>query len=151
MSSTFSSDPIDIQRILSDPPSTPLPYLTTLLQQLAQVQPQVFYKCLFTCAASTKDYTIANEFAHIIAIRNYMPDFLTSNAEMLSVALMSDPSGSLMKGKGIEGRAKWAKTRIGQNMVFLEVLCKFSEFRNSYGEKEVGAIKSCASSRIDVF
>lgn len=67
-----------------------------------------------------------------------MPNFITSSAEMLSVALASDPSGSFMKGKGKEGGSmNWGKTRIGQNIVFLESLSRFSEFRSSVKENGV--------------
>ena len=67
-----------------------------------------------------------------------MPSFMTTSAEMLSVALASDPSGSFMKGKGKEGRLTWGKSRIGQNVVFLEALWKFSEYRTS--AKESGTV-----------
>ena len=66
-----------------------------------------------------------------------MPNFWTTDAEMVSVALMSDPGGSgLGKGKAKEGQAPvWGKARLGQTVVLLELVRKLKSIREELLDK----------------
>ena len=116
--------------MVSDPPPNPCEPLTRLLEDFARVHPQIFYKPLFACAASTKEVTVAHQLTILVALESYMPHFWTADAEMVSVALMSDPAGSFGKGKGKEGLIpEWGPPRLGQEIVMLEVIGKLRGIR----------------------
>ena len=114
--------------------SEPLARLLTLLATLC---PQVFYRPLFLCAASTKEETVSRQIATLMALGRFMPNFWTSDAEMLSVALMSDPgSTNTGKGKTKEGeKVPWGKPRLGQTMILLEVIANLRTYRKENDSK----------------
>ena len=91
------------------------------VDDVAAISPQVFYKPLFLCAASTKEETVTRQMSTLTMLGRLMPNFWTSDAEMLSVALMSDP-GSMNSGKGKtrEGeKPPWGKSQLGRTMILL--------------------------------
>lgn len=111
--------------------------LTKLLALFANMCPQVFYKPLFLCAASTKEETVTLQMATLTTLGRYMPNFWTSDAEMLSVALMSDPGSThSSKGKMKEGeKPPWGKLRLGQTMILLELIANLRNIREEHEAK----------------
>lgn len=65
-----------------------------------------------------------------------MPSFWTSDAEMVSVALMSDPGGRGELAKDKTKAPTWAKLRLGQTIVLLELLGKMKSIREEYTAKQ---------------
>ncbi|KAH7907950.1 hypothetical protein BJ138DRAFT_1128802 [Hygrophoropsis aurantiaca] len=108
------------ERLVLDPPAHPCTSLSALLNNLSQMYPQVFYKPLFACAASTKELAVVNHLGIITAIANFLPDFWTRDPEMTLVALMKDV------GKPVEGESGlvWGKARLGQTTLLLELIAK---------------------------
>ncbi|KAJ6614617.1 hypothetical protein B0H10DRAFT_2165084 [Mycena sp. CBHHK59/15] len=112
-------------RLVDDPPQYPCLPLTDFLDKVSQTYPQVFYKPLFSCAASTKDFTVLNHLCAITAVSKFVPDFWTRDAEMMSVALMSDVG--------------WGTARLGQSVLLLEVIGRIQAVRRS---KDVSSERS---------
>ena len=80
-----------------------------------------------------------------------MPNFWTSDAEMLSVALMSDPgSTNTNTGKGktkdVE-KLPWGRPRLGQTMVLVEVIANLRAYRKDNEAKHSESTVSCSSAR----
>ena len=117
-----------------DSPSQSSETLTRLLTLFATMSPQVFYKPLFLCAASAKEETVTKQMATLMTLGRFMPSFWTSDAEMLSVALMSDPgSTNNSKGKLKEGELpQWGKPRLGQTMIVLELITSLQTIRKEH-------------------
>ncbi|TDL25147.1 hypothetical protein BD410DRAFT_784972 [Rickenella mellea] len=118
------------ERLTTDPPTCPFQPLTNLLLKQSQLYPQLFFKPLFACAASVKDVLVMHQLAILVALTRFMPDFWTRDAEMMSVALMSDPGAGIGKGKGKEGEAPiMGKARLGQSILLLELTCRLRDLR----------------------
>ncbi|KAG8934319.1 hypothetical protein FRC02_010176 [Tulasnella sp. 418] len=116
--------PLLFERLETDPP-TANSALTTLLKALAKGFPRLFYKPLFACAASSKDTTVAPHLRTVMTTAQHMPDYWTSDPEMMAVALMSNPGARLAEqGKTKEGNSTspWAKPRLGQSMILVELI-----------------------------
>jgi hypothetical protein len=79
--------------------------------------PQIFYKPLFGCAASSKELTVQNYLAILSIISRFLPGFWTRDAEMVSVALMSDGTN-----KSSESKPTWGKARLGQSALLVELI-----------------------------
>ena len=118
--------------MVSDMPTFPCEQLTRLLEDFAQIAPQVFYKPLFACAASSKAVVVAHQLALLAVLSHAVPRLLISDAEMISVALMSETGGNFGKGKGREGApAAWAKPRLGQLVLLLQLIDRLRSIRLS--------------------
>jgi hypothetical protein len=68
---------------------------------------------------------VSKELRTLNAVSQAYPDFWTANAEMMCIALMSEPGVVSSQGKGKQkaGDArKWGKTRLGQSVLFLELI-----------------------------
>jgi hypothetical protein len=87
--------------------------------------PQIFYKPLFACAASSKELTVQNYLAILTAISGFLPDFWTRDVEMLSVAIMSDGAN-----KPSEATPTWGKARLGQSALLVELIGYIQALRN---------------------
>jgi hypothetical protein len=125
------------------PPEFPHQPLTDLLDYLSQEYPQLFYKPLFACAASTKEVAIGNHLAILIALSRFLPDFWTRDAEMLSVALMSDAGG----GRNLKGNADageqgvpWSQLRLGQSVLLMELVGRMRSARTALNRDAVSSV-----------
>jgi hypothetical protein len=99
--------------------------------------PQIFYKPLFACAASTKEFAVVNFLAIIASISKFQTDFWFRSAEMISVALMSD-GGSSGKGKGVDrGQPQWGTARLGQSVLLVELISRIQNVRRLREENKV--------------
>ncbi|KAG6856950.1 hypothetical protein H0H87_011936 [Tephrocybe sp. NHM501043] len=110
--------PLVYDKLVEEPPPFPCIPLTNLLDTIARLYPQTFYKPLFLCAGSSKEFTIVNHLCVIVIVSKFLPDFWIRDAEMVSVALMSDGS---KKASGGGGKA-WMKPRLGQAVIMLELI-----------------------------
>ncbi|KAG2069190.1 hypothetical protein BDR04DRAFT_721913 [Suillus decipiens] len=108
------------ERILADPPPLHYPELTGVLDKISRTYPRVFFKPLFTCAASSKVLTISHQLAVMVAISVFLPDFWTRDTEMVLVALMNEPTVILQSGS----ERKSAQARLGQMIILVELIAR---------------------------
>lgn len=111
---------------MAEPPAHPCLPLTELLDTVSQTYPQIFYKPLFACAASSKELTVQNYLAILTVISRFLPDFWTRDAEMISVALMSDAAK-----KPTAEKATWGKARLGQSALIVELIGRLHATRQA--------------------
>ena len=117
------------QRLAADLIVTPDSPITELLLLIAKRYPQVFFKPLFLCAASNKELIIANYLRTLITLSTYLPNILTSNAEMMSVALLGNlPNiGSAEK----KDQPTWEQARLGHCVVVVELISRLRALRKN--------------------
>ncbi|KAK2461214.1 hypothetical protein APHAL10511_006741 [Amanita phalloides] len=109
--------PLIHQRIVEDPPPFPSPDLSNLLGLLSYQYPHMFYKSLFSCAASAKEYVVIDHLRTMTTVAKYVPDFLVRDAEMICVALVNDI------GKKTELTPPTFKAaRLGQLVILVELI-----------------------------
>ncbi len=119
-----------LQRLVDNPPPLPCLALTTLFNGLSQAYPQIFYKPLFLCAVSVKEVAVVNHLCTITIISRVLPDFWVRDAEMISVAVMSDIGGSGdANGKGKAKEGAWGNARLGQSVLLVELIGKVQGIR----------------------
>ncbi|KAJ6478741.1 hypothetical protein C8R47DRAFT_983941 [Mycena vitilis] len=114
-------------RLVDDPPPHPCLPLTDFLDKVSQLYPQVFYKPLFSCAASNKEVTVLNHLCAITAVARFLPDFWTRDAEMMSVALMSGAGAN--KSSAPDAAPVWGTARLGQSLLLLEMIGRVQAVR----------------------
>lgn len=107
--------------MVEDPPPYPCQPLTHLLEDISHLYPQLFFKPLFICAASSKEFTVVNHLCSITIVSKFLPEYWTRDAEMLSVALMSDIGGAkaTITATNLTGHGT---TRLGQSILLLELI-----------------------------
>ncbi|KAJ7118682.1 hypothetical protein C8R43DRAFT_1035902 [Mycena crocata] len=115
-------------RLVDDPPAHPCLPLTDFLDKVSQLYPPIFYKPLFSCAASTKDFTVINHLCALTAISRFLPDFWTRDAEMMSIALMSGAGG---KQTAPVDTPVWGVARLGQSVLLLEMIGRVQAVRRT--------------------
>ncbi|KAJ7441775.1 hypothetical protein B0H11DRAFT_2251834 [Mycena galericulata] len=115
-------------RLVDDPPQHPCLPLTDFLDKVSQLYPQVFYKPLFSCAASNKDFAVLNHLCAITAIARFLPDFWTRDAEMMSVALMS---GAGKTSAAVDAAPGWGTARLGQSVLLVEMIGRIQAVRRT--------------------
>lgn len=106
--------------MVDGPPPYPYIPLNALLERVSQTYPQLFYKPLFSCAASTKEFTVASHLCVITILSKFLSDFWTRDAEMMSVALMSGASGGTNKEP--LRVPTWGTARLGQCVLLVELI-----------------------------
>ena len=116
-----------VQRLVEEPPPHPCFPLTDLLNTIARLYPQIFYKHLFSCAASSKEFTVVNHLCAMVIVSKFLPDFWTRDAEMMAVALMSDVGG---KKSEDPGSSSWTKARLGQCVLLVELIERLQAARH---------------------
>ena len=116
------------QRLAVESTTTPDPAIAELLLLIAKRYPQIFFKPLFLCAASNKELVVANYLRILITLSIYVPNILTSNAEMMSVALM----GNLNAGGPDEtSNPTWEQARLGYCVIMVELINRLRTLRKS--------------------
>ncbi|GBE83781.1 hypothetical protein SCP_0508370 [Sparassis crispa] len=126
--------PLLNDRLMANSPECPCSPLSSFFDTVSRLYPKLFFKPVFTCAASAKDLTIANQICVLTAVSKYLPDFWFRDADMMAVALMSDATAMKVKQQ-VEGPA-WGKPRIGQSVLLLELIEHLRTVRQS---KDLGA------------
>lgn len=114
------------QHLADNTPPSPNLMLTTLLQQLASVFPRIFYKPFFSCAASNKDVVVLNHLRVLTAISKFLPDVWMRDAEMVAVALLSDPGAKANNGTA----PTWGIPRLGQSVILMEIISSLQTVRH---------------------
>jgi hypothetical protein len=131
-----------VQRLVEEPPAHPCFPLTNLLDTIARLYPQVFYKLLFSCAASSKEFTVVNHLCAMVTVSEFLPDFWIRDAEMMAIALMSDVGGK--KATTSEtGTMPWTKARLGQCVLLVELIGRLQAARH---QKEASPVSLCHAS-----
>ncbi|KAI0327553.1 hypothetical protein GY45DRAFT_1256742 [Cubamyces sp. BRFM 1775] len=109
------------ERLMADPPELPCASLSDFLESIATICPKAFFKPVFTCAASVKELTIANQLCALYAVARFFPALWTHDPEMMSVALMTDP-GTRSAPAMQDGQPVKAKARFGQMVLMVELI-----------------------------
>lgn len=86
---------------------------------MSRAYPKLFFKPIFTCAASAKDLTIGTQLCVLTCLAKYLPDFWFRDADMVSVAIMSDPAGA--KSPPTQN-GTWGRARTGQSILLVELV-----------------------------
>lgn len=132
------------QRLATEPITIPDPSIIEVLLLIAKKYPQVFFKPLFLCAASNKELIIANHLRTLITLSAYLPNILTSNAEMISVVLLGNLSNTGSTDE--KNKPTWEQTRIGHCVVVVELISRLRTLRKS-GVSLLGILIKRSSSR----
>ncbi|CDO70971.1 hypothetical protein BN946_scf184830.g2 [Trametes cinnabarina] len=119
------------ERLMADPPEYPCAPLTDFLESIAATSPKAFFKPLFTCAASVKELTIANQLCGLYAIARFYPALWTHDAEMMSVALMIDPKATRAATRESGGAVTKGKARFGQLILVVELIHHLKQVRQT--------------------
>ncbi|EPQ52074.1 hypothetical protein GLOTRDRAFT_80224 [Gloeophyllum trabeum ATCC 11539] len=90
--------------------------LTQVLNDISRAYPQLFFKPVILCAASSKDTTVIKQLRICTALTGFVADFFTRDSEMMSVALLSDPGGKSAVA------APKPTSRLGQLVILLELI-----------------------------
>ncbi|KAI0792519.1 hypothetical protein C8Q75DRAFT_714346 [Abortiporus biennis] len=131
--------PLIYERLVHELPDLPCHPLSNFLQKVSVISPKVFFKPLFTCAASTKDATVVKQLCILNAVAKILPDLWTRDPEMMSVALMSDPASAV---KNKTTTVTWGKPRLGQSVLALELVENLRSIRQGRDNAAtVGALK----------
>ncbi|KZT23632.1 hypothetical protein NEOLEDRAFT_1179868 [Neolentinus lepideus HHB14362 ss-1] len=91
--------------------------LILLLNNISRTYPQIFFKPVILCAASSKETTVIKQLRVCIMLSSFVTDFYTRDPDMMSVALLSDVAG----GKSTAGSAN-ANPRLGQLVILTELI-----------------------------
>ncbi|KAF8636927.1 hypothetical protein AX17_003178 [Amanita inopinata Kibby_2008] len=122
--------PLLSQRLAEDPPPYPCVELSNLLGQISKQYPPLFYKPLFVCAASSKEYLIMNYLCTFTAVTKFLPSYWISDAEMISVALISDVSKKKRMGFARTDTLAFDAAQLGQLVLFIEVIGQIQAARH---------------------
>ncbi|KAG7095353.1 hypothetical protein E1B28_006112 [Marasmius oreades] len=110
--------------------------LTSLIDAISRMHPQIFYKPLFTLAASSKEFAVANHLCSIVALARWLPDFWVRDAEMIAVAVMSEVSGGaksrMQSASALDPtRQEYGVASLGQSVILVEVIGQFQKARKA--------------------
>ena len=123
-----------LQRMVHNPPPYPSEDLSDILGQLSHQYPPIFYKPLFLCATSSKEFIVTDHLCTFTTIGKYVPDYWIRNAEMISVALVSDVS----KPDVEQPRFPTLKSaQLGQMIILIELICQVQAARHRKEEPSV--------------
>lgn len=120
--------------MVHDSPPYPSEDLSNILGQLSHQYPPIFYKPLFFCATSSKEIVVINHLCTFTAIGKYVPDYWIRNAEMISVALVSDVSKTDVE-EPVFPTLKSAQ--LGQMIILIELICQVQAARHRKEELSV--------------
>ncbi|KAL4067040.1 hypothetical protein V8B97DRAFT_2009689 [Scleroderma yunnanense] len=109
--------PLLHERIAFNPPSEDNSMLRGILEKASRLYPQVFFKPLFACAASTKDLSVAHHLQQLVGISALLPDFWLHDPDMVVVALMNEV-GDSQQGT----HRPYGKARLGQTALMVELI-----------------------------
>lgn len=79
--------------------------------------------------------TVQNYLAILTVVSRFLPDFWTRDAEMVSVALMSESSN-----KSSNAGIVWGKARLGQSALLVELIGRLQAVRKAENLTTVSAI-----------
>ncbi|KAG6334710.1 hypothetical protein ID866_4370 [Astraeus odoratus] len=105
------------ERIIFDPPPDADASLTGILEKVSRLHPQVFFKPLFSCAASSKVLSAVRHLQQLVALSIFLPDFWLHDPDIVVVALMNEV-GSVQQ----EAHETCRKATVGQNALLIELI-----------------------------
>ena len=114
---------------MANPPELPCPELSDFLESVALSCPKAFFKPVFTCAASMKDLTIANQLCALHAISQFYPAMWSHDPEMMSIALMTDPKTARTATNEQDATTSKGKARYGQLVLVVELIQHLKQVR----------------------
>ncbi|KAF6764107.1 hypothetical protein DFP72DRAFT_986293 [Ephemerocybe angulata] len=135
-------------RMLNDPPPDKTPELGNLLNTISRLYPPIFFKPLFLCAVSAKEFTVVNHLCTIVTYSRYVEDFWVRDPEMLSMALLSDTGGSKESVMWTSANIPWTAARLGQSVLMVEFINQLQTMRRL---KEAGSYTDSAFASIGKF
>ncbi|KAF5334688.1 hypothetical protein D9611_011945 [Ephemerocybe angulata] len=135
-------------RMLNDPPPDKTPELGNLLNTISRLYPPIFFKPLFLCAVSAKEFTVVNHLCTIVTYSRYVEDFWVRDPEMLSMALLSDTGGSKESVMWSSANVPWTAARLGQSVLMVEFINQLQTMRRL---KEAGSYTDSAFASIGKF
>ncbi|KAI6116213.1 hypothetical protein F5141DRAFT_1212827 [Pisolithus sp. B1] len=95
--SVFSSVvPALQERLITDPPSDSISLLTSIFERVSRLYPQVFFKPLFACAASSKELSVVHHLQQVVGVSALLPNVWLHDPDMMVVALMNDGQTALL-------------------------------------------------------
>lgn len=121
--------PLLNDRMVEDPPPFPYAELSSLLDVLSHMYPQLFYKPFFSCAASSQEFTIVNHLCTLAIHSKFIGDYWNRDAEMMCVALLSDAGAEKETMTSMVGNTPWGVARLGQLVLLLELIGKIQAVR----------------------
>ncbi|KAF9052238.1 hypothetical protein BDZ89DRAFT_1032376 [Hymenopellis radicata] len=107
-----------------------------VLPQEVRKQVMVVMLPVLNDVAATKEISVVNHLCIIQRSAKFLPDFWTHNAEMISVALMSDIGGS--SGKDNDAEGNWGTARLGQSVLLVELTGRIQEIRHERENNSIG-------------
>ncbi|KIM28069.1 hypothetical protein M408DRAFT_147787 [Serendipita vermifera MAFF 305830] len=125
------------ERLTNQDPTQSSTNYEDILKSLASDFPQKFYAPLFACARSPNRTTVSKELRTLSAVSRAYPGFWVANAEMMCIALMSEPGSASAQVKGKQSTKeprKWGKARLGQSVLFLELIAHARKLRKDRKE-----------------
>ncbi|TFK26094.1 hypothetical protein FA15DRAFT_589155 [Coprinopsis marcescibilis] len=131
--------PLLNDRILNDPPPYPNIELGNLLNSLSRQYPPIFFKPLFLCAASNKELTVVNHLCTLVVYSKFVEDLWFRDAEMMSIALLSDIGASNEVSELYSEGVLWGVARLGQTMLMVEFIGRLQALRQ---RKETSAVST---------
>ena len=143
--------PLARQRLTTDPPEAPCLALTRFFSYVARSHPKIFFKPLFVCAAANKDLTVVNQLCTLTALAKFLPDLWLWDAEMMSVALLSDAGGNTTGSDTTQQGPQWSKPRLGQCALLVELLDRLksvTESRDLAIVRSLAILRSCGSTDV---
>ena len=90
-----------------------------ILQKASRLYPQVVFKPLFSCAASTKDLSVAHYLQQLIGISAFLPDFWFHDPDMVIVALMNDIGDNQQGTPQTRGKCKLGQTALVVELIMV--------------------------------
>ena len=141
------------QRIADDPPPEAFAELSTLLTSLSRLYPPIFFKPIFQCAVSSKEFTIINHLCTLAIYAKYVDDLWTRDADMLAMAIMGDAGANLSEdGRMSRSFSKdgmmWGQAKLGQSIIMVEMIARLQRMRREKETSNVGGSLQCWGSQV---
>jgi hypothetical protein len=115
--------------MVNDPPQEKNPDLQNILSALSRLYPPVFFKSLFQCAVSTKEFTVINHLCTLAIHSHYLDDFWLRDTEMVAMALLSDTGAPKESTSWSSANVPWTAARLGQSVLMVELIARLQAVR----------------------
>ncbi|KAJ2914446.1 hypothetical protein MD484_g5972, partial [Candolleomyces efflorescens] len=115
--------------MVNDPPQDKNSDLQNILSALSRLYPPVFFKSLFQCAVSTKEFTVINHLCTLTIHSHYLDDFWLRDTEMVAMALLSDTGAPKESTSWSSANVPWTAARLGQSVLMAELIARLQAVR----------------------
>lgn len=124
--------------MVNDPPLEKNPDLQNILNALSRLYPPLFFKPLFQCAVSTKEFTVINHLCTLTIYSHYVDDFWLRDTEMMAMALLSDTGAPNESTSWSSANVPWNTARLGQSVLMVEMISRLQAIRRLKEASSVG-------------